>query len=77
MVWRIMQLAAWPPITYCLVVMVLVAKWTIWFPIMVLRHGRHGAIDAALAGRVDAGSFQDVNRNTRVVLAASPGAADR
>ena len=53
MLWRIAQIAAWPPITYCLFAMALTAKWMIWFPIMVLRHGLHGAIDAAVAGRAD------------------------
>jgi hypothetical protein len=77
MLWRIMQIAAWPPMTYCLSAMVLIAKWTIWFPVMVLRHGRHGAIDAALAGRTDPGAFQNVTQTTRVVPAGLPDAADR
>jgi len=77
MLWRVMQIAAWPPMTYCLFAMALIAKWTIWFPIMILRHGRRGAIDAALAGCPDPGSFQDVPLKTRAVPAGPPEAADR
>jgi hypothetical protein len=48
-----------PPVFYCLYSIVLVTKWAVWFPIMVVRYGLNDALDAALttpdAGRLNHG----------------------
>ena len=46
--WVIAGVMNWPPIFYSALCIVLLCKWTIWFPAMVVRHGLHGALDAAL-----------------------------
>ena len=48
--WVIAGVMNWPPILYFALAIVLLCKWTIWFPAMVIRHGLHGALDAALTG---------------------------
>ena len=48
-----------PPIFYCLYAIVLLTKWAVWFPIMLIRFGLNAALDAALttpnAGRLKRG----------------------
>jgi hypothetical protein len=39
----------WPPLFYSALAIVLLCKWALWFPVMVVRLGLHGALDAALA----------------------------
>lgn len=37
-----------PPSSYCILGIVLLAKWFMWFPIMLTRYGLNDALDAAL-----------------------------
>lgn len=46
--WVMAGVMSWPPIFYSALALILLCKWTLWFPAMVLRHGLHGALDAAL-----------------------------
>jgi hypothetical protein len=66
----------WPPMFYSVRAIVLLCKWTIWFPAMVVRHGLHGALDAALtcprgaAGRSLPG--RDINRMSDMTAITAP-----
>ncbi len=46
--WAIAGVMNWPPMFYSALAIVLLCKWTIWFPVMVIRHGLQGALDAAV-----------------------------
>jgi hypothetical protein len=37
------------PFYYCLLSIILIIKWVIWFPVMIIRHGLADSLDAALA----------------------------
>jgi hypothetical protein len=37
-----------PPSSYCILGIVLLAKWIVWFPLMLIRYGFNDALDAAL-----------------------------
>jgi hypothetical protein len=50
--WRIAGLLRWRPVQHVLLGIVLLFKWVAWFPVMVIRHGFSGALDAADAASV-------------------------
>ena len=39
---------SFPPFYYCFSAIILVIKWMLWFPVMIVRHGLHDALDVAL-----------------------------
>jgi hypothetical protein len=47
--WWIGAALEWPPLMFCLRSVASASKWTIWFPIMVVRHGIDEAWWAALS----------------------------
>jgi hypothetical protein len=49
--WIISTVLPWRPVNYSLGVLVIVLKWVVWFPIMVIRHGWQGARHAALTAQ--------------------------
>lgn len=57
--WRIAGLSRWRPVQHVLLGIVLLFKWVVWFPVMVIRHGFSGALDAADVRRAHAPCCRD------------------
>jgi hypothetical protein len=55
--WRLALVLRWPPARHVVFGIVLIFKWAVWFPVMVIRHGFSGALDAAdvYRGRIGSG----------------------
>ena len=74
--WAIAEVMNWPPIFYSALTIVLLCKWTIWFPAMVVRHGLHGALDAALTSPRGAATrsliVSQTNRTSDVATISAP-----
>jgi hypothetical protein len=49
--WIISTVLPWRPVNYSLLVLVIILKWAVWFPIMVIRHGWQEARHAALTAQ--------------------------
>ena len=49
--WILSTVLPWRPVNYSLAVLVIILKWMVWFPIMVIRHGWQEARHAALTAQ--------------------------
>jgi hypothetical protein len=45
--WRLAGFLRWRPAQHLLLGIVLLLKWAVWFPVMVIRHGFSEALNAA------------------------------
>jgi hypothetical protein len=73
--WAIAEVMNWPPMFYFAHAIVLLCKWTIWFPAMVVQHGLHGALDAALTGPCGAAGRSLTIRHTNQISDPEPKGA--
>jgi hypothetical protein len=46
--WILTTVLPWRPVNYSLAALVVILKWVVWFPIMVIRYGWQEARHAAL-----------------------------